>query len=115
MKSEVYRVREVLAGHSSTMAVIAVDQAGRELRLEVGALDGASIHAGELLLINWQTIVVPQFTQQPAAVAGMIEDEEEPLLGRSAESLGLEVETETRSETPSSETMEKLRALIGMQ
>ena len=59
MKMQAFRVREVMVGHSSTAAVVGEDAQGRQIRLEVGALEGASIQPGELLVLNWATVQVP--------------------------------------------------------
>lgn len=63
-------------------AVIAVDTDGREVRLEVGALEGASIQVNEVLVLSWATVEVPQSLNAPLTEGPPAE---EPLLGRSVE------------------------------
>jgi len=108
MKTAAYRVREILSGHSSTAAIIAVDTEGHEVRLEVGALEGASIHVDEVLVLSWATVVVPQpattITRTTTTTTPSTSHfEDEPLLGRS-----LEVE-----ESPGEELDGRLRGQAG--
>jgi hypothetical protein len=115
MKMQAFRVREVLRGHSSASAVVGEDAQGREIRLEVGALEGASIQPGELLVLNWATVQVPpaELGVTPRAEA----PRSEPVEGRAVE----DVEIVTAEEAPQTEPREELRALdefralIGLQ
>jgi hypothetical protein len=114
MKMQAFRVREVMAGHSSTAAVVAEDAQGRQVRLEVGALEGASIRAGELLVLSWATVAVPPELGL-GAQAGEVADEDdvEPVLGRAVEELEIVSPEEAATEEPT--TLEEFKALIGLR
>lgn len=115
MKTAAYRVREVLRGHSAAASIIAVDTEGREVRLEVGALEGASIGVDEVLILSWATVQVPQ-SVAPSESPGRLEDE--PLLGRMI--ADLETPTEEAAEDDEElrtveDELQEIRALIGLQ
>jgi hypothetical protein len=103
MKMQAFRVREVMVGHSSTAAVVGEDAQGRQVRLEVGALEGASIQAGELLVVSWATVAVPAELDRdvrPTATSGTLvndEGDQEPVLGRDVS------EVEVVSEAPAND------------
>jgi len=109
MKTTAYRVREVLRGHSAAASIIAVDTEGREVRLEVGALEGASIGVDEVLVLSWATVSVPQ------SVAETEPDEpDEPLLGRPDPESMEEVGDDGAMRTVEVE-LQEIKALMGLQ
>lgn len=114
MRTAAYRVREVLSGHSSTAAIIAVDTEGREVRLEVGALEGASIQVDEVLVLSWATVQVPQTASSPKSLP-----EDEPLLGRSLEDVEVPAEPVDSSDLFTvreiDEELKEIQALMGLQ
>jgi len=125
---QAFRVTEVLTGHSSTAAIVGLDEAGREIRLEVGAVEAASVHAGEVLVVSWSTVIIPSAPAARPSYAGSPVDEE-PVLGRSADDLEVfpgeapstEVDgaspgaTEGEPELRGDDRVEReLRALIGL-
>jgi len=114
MKTTAYRVREVLRGHSSAAAVIAVDSDGREVRLEVGALEGASISVNEVLVLSWATVQVPRAVTPSASSAS---PEEEPLLGRSMADVEspTAVKDDASDDDASRAVDNEIRALMGLQ
>ena len=117
-KMQAFRVREVLTGHSSTAAVLAEDAQGRQLRLEVGALEGASIQAGELLVLSWATVQVPAEGGQarPTATTGVSAgdgDGDEAVMGRSEEDLEVAADEPRIMEEPS--VLADFKALIGLR
>lgn len=108
MRTTGYRVREVLSGHSSTAVIVAVDTQGREIRLEVGALEGASIQVDEVLVLSWATVVVPQAVSGPSTS----EREEEPLLGRELEEVEPPVDDPVAA---IDRELREIQALVGLQ
>lgn len=80
MRTTAYRVQKVLRGDASAAAVIAVDAEGREVHLEVGRLEGASIRPNEVLILSWATVQVPSPASEAAEppAAGMAEGEDLP-------------------------------------
>lgn len=122
MKMQGFRVREVMAGHSSTSVIVGEDAQGRELRLEVTAFEGASVRPGELLVLNWATIMVPSEVETSgprSEVTGTILEEVD---GRAAEDVELvepSADDERRSENPRSledpGALAEFKALIGLQ
>jgi len=111
-KMQAYRVKEVLTGHSSTAAIVGLDDAGREIRLEVGAREAASVQAGELLIVSWSTVVIPRESADRPSEAGPID--EEPLLGRSADDLEVVPEEAPPVEVEQQATDLAFRQLIGL-
>jgi hypothetical protein len=112
MKTAAYRVREVLRGHSAAASIIAVDTEGREVRLEVGALEGASIGVDEVLILSWATVQVPQSV---APSEGRLEDE--PLLGRMIADLEApadEAATDDEELRTVEDELKEIKALIGL-
>jgi hypothetical protein len=136
MKMQAFRVREVMVGHSSTAAVVGEDAQGRQVRLEVGALEGASIQAGELLVLNWATVAVPaelDRDMRPTSTSGTVTDdvaEEEPVLGRDVSEVEVvseapanvsdastpeEVRRDTEADTRGPSALDEFKALIGLR
>ena len=115
MRTTAYRVREVLLGFSSTAAVVAVDAEGREVRLEVGALEGRSIQVDEVLVLSWATVQVPKPLGAAAPSGG---EEEEALHGRSLDEV---VDPATDQDDSAAATqaidaeLDEIKALIGLQ
>ena len=60
MKMQAFRVTEVLVGHSAAAALVGVDGEGREVRLEVPAIDAAAVQPGLVLVLGWMTARVPE-------------------------------------------------------
>ncbi len=70
----VYRVTEVLAGASPTAAVLAMDAAGREVRLEIPVEQARSLTREAALVLSWSVhsmpapeLVTPSSTPRSAA------------------------------------------------
>jgi len=112
MKTTAYRVREVLRGHSAAASIIAVDTEGREVRLEVGALEGASIGVDEVLVLSWATVSVPQSLEQSEPAEP--DEPDEPLLGRSDPESTEELGDDGAMRTIEDEFKE-FKALMGLQ
>ena len=130
MKMQAFRVREVMVGHSSTAAVVGEDAQGRQIRLEVGALEGASIQAGELLVLSWATVAIPAEVDRdarPTSVSGTVDDDEEPVLGRAVDEVEVVSEapadasdafaepSEAEADTRGPSALDEFKALIGLR
>ena len=130
MKMQAFRVREVMVGHSSTAAVVGEDAQGRQIRLEVGALEGASIQAGELLVLSWATVAIPAEVDRdarPTSVSGTVDDDDEPVLGRAVDEVEVVSEApadasdafaeprEAEADTRGPSALDEFRALIGLR
>ena len=132
MKMQAFRVREVMVGHSSTAAVVGEDAQGRQIRLEVGALEGASIQAGELLVLSWATVAIPAEVDRdarPTSVSGTVDDDEEPVLGRAVDEVEVvseapadasdafaePSEAEAEADTRGPSALDEFKALIGLR
>jgi hypothetical protein len=108
MKTQAFRVREVRVGHSPAAAILGEDAQGRELRLEVGALEGASIRPGDLLVLSWATVMVPEKTEENPALVGGLASEVD---GRAVE----DVEIEPRdARSPGDEADREFRSMMGL-
>ena len=131
MKMQAFRVREVMVGHSSTAAVVGEDAQGRQIRLEVGALEGASIQAGELLVLSWATVAIPAEVDRdarPTSVSGTVDDDDdEPVLGRAVDEVEVVSEapadasdafaepSEAEADTRGPSALDEFKALIGLR
>ena len=130
MKMQAFRVREVMVGHSSTAAVVGEDAQGRQIRLEVGALEGASIQAGELLVLSWATVAIPAEVDRdarPTSVSGTVDDDDEPVLGRAVDEVEVVSEApadasdafaeprEAEADTRGPSALDEFKALIGLR
>ena len=130
MKMQAFRVREVMVGHSSTAAVVGEDAQGRQIRLEVGALEGASIQAGELLVLSWATVAIPAEVgrdARPTSVSGTVDDDDEPVLGRAVDEVEVVSEapadasdafaepSEAEAHTRGPSALDEFKALIGLR
>ena len=132
MKMQAFRVREVMVGHSSTAAVVGEDAQGRQIRLEVGALEGASIQAGELLVLSWATVPIPDEEvdrdARPTSVSGTVDDDDdEPVLGRAVDEVEVVSEApadasdafaeprEAEADTRGPSALDEFKALIGLR
>lgn len=73
MKTTAYRVRQILTGDMPGATVVAVDTSGREVRLEVGAVEGRSIQVDEVLVLTWATLEVPN-AANPVVTGTIVDD-----------------------------------------
>lgn len=87
MNTVVARVQRLLGGHSPTAMIVAVDEHGHELKLEVPIESTRDVAAGRLLVLQWSvhglpggdaaTVEVvespPAVPARPIAASGVIE------------------------------------------
>ena len=112
----VFRVSEVLFGHSAVAAIIGVDAEGRQVRIEVPALEAATVQAGYVLVLGWTATPVPELAEavpSTAAPQGVVAEPMEEL-GLFAETGALAARDDDDDEAESVGTMTELRALMGL-
>ncbi len=116
MKTTAYRVQRVLRGDSASAAIIAVDAQGREVRLEVGNLEGASVNANDVLVLSWATVQVPGLAMAPSPTTPRVADDE-PLPDRPMaddEDLADRSELDDEALRSVEEDLKEITALMGL-
>ena len=112
----VFRVSEVLVGHSAAAAIVGVDAEGRQVRIEVPAIEAATVQPGHVLVLGWTATPVPELAEaSPSTVTpqGVVA---EPIdeLGLFAETGALAARDDDDAEAEGLATMAEFRALMGL-
>ena len=112
----VFRVTEILVGHSAAAAIVGVDAEGRQVRLEVPAIEAATVQAGHVLVLSWTATPVPELAEAAPSTAAPQGVVAEPMdeLGLFAETGALAARDDDDDEAESVGTMTELRALMGL-
>ena len=112
----VFRVSEVLVGHSAAAAIIGVDAEGRQVRIEVPAIEAATVQAGHVLVLSWTATPVPELAEAAPSTAAPQGVVAEPMdeIGLFAETGALAARDDDDDEAESVGTMTELRALMGL-
>lgn len=115
-RMSVFRVNEVLVGHSAAAAIVGVDAEGRQLRIEVPAIEAATVQPGHVLVLGWTATPVPELVEASPSTATPQGVVAEPMdeLGLLAETGALAARDDDDDEAEGLGKMAELRALMGL-
>lgn len=90
--TRVARIARVITGHDTATMIEALDDEGLEISLEVPPAQARAIVPGQVLVLQWSTHTIPEWTSSEVFAVGTRSDLRDPI----------DLEFDIRSEPPAS-------------